>query len=96
MLDEGTLFSVTSANVTTDAQFRTYVRETYSPDITASEMAELAGHYPRDPVVGSPFETGRRNQLTRKFTHYAPLSSITDFFMDEQLNSSVLRHLHLT
>lgn len=66
MNDEGTIFSLTSANVTTEDQFRTYVHENYVPLATEDEISQLAGFYPQDPTQGSPFDTGYLNQLTRE------------------------------
>jgi acetylcholinesterase len=68
MNDEGTLFSVTSVNVTTEEQARKYLRETYAPKATDAEVEQLATLYPQDPNVGSPYDTQFRNQLTRSFT----------------------------
>lgn len=74
-LDEGTFFSLTSANTTTDAQALAYIKANYVPKITDSELAELAGQYPSDPNVGSPYETGLRNQLTPQFKRRGLLCS---------------------
>jgi hypothetical protein len=93
MDDEGTLFSLTSANVTTEQQFKTYISENYSPRATQAEVSELAAFYPQDPTQGSPFDTGYLNQLTRTFALfiYTFLNAKWLFFYSFQHNSNVLR-----
>jgi hypothetical protein len=93
MDDEGTLFSLTSTNVTTEQQFRTYVRNNYAPRATDAEASELAAFYPQDPTQGSPFDTGYLNQLTRTSTLfiYTFLNAKRFFFHSFQHNSNVLR-----
>jgi acetylcholinesterase len=76
MDDEGTLFSLTTANITTEQQFRTYISENYAPRATQAEISELAAFYPQDPTQGSPFDTGYLNQLTRTFTLNSAFSPI--------------------
>jgi acetylcholinesterase len=65
--DEGTLFSLTNANITTNSQAMTYMRENYVPLGNAEELAELFQLYPRDPTIGSPYNTTVLNQLTPQF-----------------------------
>ncbi|KJA17322.1 hypothetical protein HYPSUDRAFT_46517 [Hypholoma sublateritium FD-334 SS-4] len=56
--DEGTVFSLAQSNLTTDADFTTFVANEYAPAATAAELAAVATNYPSDPTVGSPFDTG--------------------------------------
>ncbi|KAF8305166.1 carotenoid ester lipase precursor [Clavulina sp. PMI_390] len=69
--DEGTLFSLANANVTTDAEFTSYVQQYYLPNGTAAQLASLATQYPQDPTQGSPFDTGIANELTPEFKRLA-------------------------
>ncbi|KAF8318770.1 alpha/beta-hydrolase [Clavulina sp. PMI_390] len=69
--DEGTLFSLANANVTTDAQFTAYINQYYLPNGTAAQLASLAAAYPQDPSQGSPFNTGSANALTPEFKRLA-------------------------
>ncbi|KAJ7494862.1 sterol esterase [Mycena galericulata] len=69
--DEGTLFSFSSTNVTTDSEFVDYVQSNYSRAGTASQVARIAELYPQDPAQGSPFGTGSANQLTPEFKRIA-------------------------
>ncbi|KAF8151883.1 sterol esterase [Mycena galopus ATCC 62051] len=69
--DEGTLFSFSNTNVTTDADFVDYVQSIYLPGGTPAQVAQIAALYPQDPALGSPFGTGSANQLTPEFKRMA-------------------------
>ncbi|KAJ7623847.1 carotenoid ester lipase precursor [Mycena polygramma] len=69
--DEGTLFSFSNANITTDDEFVSYLRSNFFPKATPDEIAQLAVLYPDDPTQGSPFDTGSANQLTPQFKRLA-------------------------
>lgn len=65
MKDEGTLFSiVTQANVTTDSEFKQFLKKVFFQDATASQVNALAAQYPSGPRKGSPFDTGLKNAIT--------------------------------
>jgi acetylcholinesterase len=44
--------------LSTDAQFREYVKTYFLPRAPDSELAPLWSAYPDDPRAGSPFDTG--------------------------------------
>ncbi|RXW22492.1 hypothetical protein EST38_g3355 [Candolleomyces aberdarensis] len=69
--DEGTLFSLSTLNVTTDAQFRTWVGQTFLQGISASQVNTIAQQYPASVTQGSPFDTGILNALTPQFKRLA-------------------------
>ena len=69
--DEGTLFSLSNVNVTTDAEFETYIQNTFLPGITDAQTAQIATLYPSDVTQGSPFDTGKLNALTPQFKRLA-------------------------
>ncbi|KJA17434.1 hypothetical protein HYPSUDRAFT_46373 [Hypholoma sublateritium FD-334 SS-4] len=69
--DEGTLFSLANANVTTDAQFKTYIQKTFLPGITDAQTTQIATLYPSDITQGSPFDTGILNAVTPQFKRLA-------------------------
>ncbi|TFK48803.1 carotenoid ester lipase precursor [Heliocybe sulcata] len=71
--DEGTLFSLANLNVTTESEVYTYVRQTYLPAATSSEIDELLSIYPADITSGSPFDTGILNALTPQFKRLAAM-----------------------
>ncbi|KDR85794.1 hypothetical protein GALMADRAFT_387164 [Galerina marginata CBS 339.88] len=65
--DEGTLFGISSLNVTTEDQFRQYISTVWLPRNPASELDQLWTFYPPDITAGSPFGTGNQNALTPQF-----------------------------
>ena len=69
--DEGTLFSLANVNVTTDAEFETYIQNTFLPGITDAQAAQIATLCPSDVTQGSPFDTGKLNALTPQFKRLA-------------------------
>ncbi|KAH9935220.1 carotenoid ester lipase precursor [Epithele typhae] len=71
--DEGTLFSLASLNVTTDAEFRDYVVGNYIPSITEPELEKLLTLYPSDPTQGAPFGTGGSNAVSPQFKRLAAM-----------------------
>ncbi|KAJ7685852.1 Alpha/Beta hydrolase protein [Mycena rosella] len=69
--DEGTLFSLSTTNITTNDEFVGYMSSNYLPRATAAQIAELSALYPDDPTQGSPFDTGTANQLTPEYKRLA-------------------------
>ncbi|KAJ7167895.1 sterol esterase [Mycena filopes] len=69
--DEGTLFSFSTFNITTDAEFLEYIHSNYLPAASADQIAELGRLYPDDPTQGSPFGTGTANELTPQYKRIA-------------------------
>ncbi|KIM43069.1 hypothetical protein M413DRAFT_26269 [Hebeloma cylindrosporum] len=69
--DEGTLFSLANVNVTTDAQFKSYLKNVFLPGITDAQVNKIAQLYPADITQGSPFSTGIFNALTPQFKRLA-------------------------
>jgi acetylcholinesterase len=71
--DEGTLFSLSQTNVTTDAELRAYLTEFFLINVTSDDLDNLLALYPQDPTQGSPFDTGTQNVLTPEFKRIAAL-----------------------
>ncbi|KAJ3790209.1 Alpha/Beta hydrolase protein [Lentinula aff. detonsa] len=69
--DEGTLFSLSSLNDTTQSDLATYVQTVFLPDITDSDLAELLTQYPADITQGSPFDTSILNAITPEYKRIA-------------------------
>lgn len=69
--DEGTIFSTNLLNITTDAQFQTYIQQTYLPSATDAQTAEVLKAYPQDITQGSPFDTGILNAVTPQYKRLA-------------------------
>jgi len=69
--DEGTVFSFSTLNITTDAQLEEYLRTYWLPDAPLTTIQELMRYYPADITQGSPFDTGVLNALTPQFKRIA-------------------------
>ncbi|KAJ6489015.1 sterol esterase [Mycena sanguinolenta] len=69
--DEGTEFSLSNDNITTNDQFLNYIHSNYLSNSTSAQIAELGALYPNDPTQGSPFDTGTANQFTPQFKRLA-------------------------
>ncbi|KII93361.1 hypothetical protein PLICRDRAFT_100054 [Plicaturopsis crispa FD-325 SS-3] len=69
--DEGTLFSLSSLNVTTSDELKTYISSTILPSINESTVDRVLQLYPDDITKGSPFDTGILNAITPQFKRIA-------------------------
>lgn len=72
--DEGTLFSILQANVTTTDLMVDYL-ETFFPDQPniPALVTGLVQTYPDDPSAGSPFRTGAANELRPQYKRLAAI-----------------------
>ncbi|KAL1666163.1 Alpha/Beta hydrolase protein [Schizophyllum commune] len=77
--DEGTLFSFSTLNITTDAQARDYVSQYWLPRASSADIDALFELYPSDPKQGSPYDTGSLNALTPQFKRIASFQGDTVF-----------------
>ncbi|KAJ7166862.1 Alpha/Beta hydrolase protein [Mycena filopes] len=77
--DEGTLFSLSNTNITTNEEFLAYIHSNYLPTSTPAEIAQIGTLYPDDPTQGSPFSTGLANQLTPQFKRLAAFQGDYEF-----------------
>ncbi|KAH8983925.1 carotenoid ester lipase precursor [Lactarius akahatsu] len=71
--DEGTLFSLSNANITKDADLRAYLAQFFLINVTAAQVDQVLTLYPQDATLGSPFDTGTNNTLTPEFKRIASL-----------------------
>ncbi|KAH8831768.1 Alpha/Beta hydrolase protein [Flagelloscypha sp. PMI_526] len=62
--DEGSLFMLSSLNITTEAQLKEYVKTYWLQPATDDVLNELSVLYPQDPTQGCPYDTGLANQLS--------------------------------
>ncbi|KAL8290652.1 hypothetical protein RQP46_002910 [Phenoliferia psychrophenolica] len=69
--DEGTLFSTSQSNVTTNELFNQYIKDVFLPEASDAEIASLAAAYPDDVTAGSPYYTGQLNELYTNFKRIA-------------------------
>ncbi|KAI0686608.1 carotenoid ester lipase precursor [Earliella scabrosa] len=71
--DEGTMFSLSNLNVTSEMALRQYIATNYIPRISQEDMETLLKLYPNDIREGSPFNTGILNALTPQFKRIAAM-----------------------
>ncbi|KAJ7868803.1 Alpha/Beta hydrolase protein [Mycena olivaceomarginata] len=69
--DEGTLFSLSTLNVTTDAEFTEYITSVWLPGATTAAATTMHQLYPNDITAGSPFDTSILNAATSQFKRLA-------------------------
>ncbi|KAI9442990.1 alpha beta-hydrolase [Lactarius indigo] len=75
--DEGTLFSLSNANITTDAALRAYLSQFFLINVPPAQMDQVLTLYPQDVTQGSPFDTDTENAITPQFKRMA--SFLGDF-----------------
>ncbi|KAF8272598.1 carotenoid ester lipase precursor [Lactarius quietus] len=71
--DEGTLFSFSQTNVTSDADLRAYLTQYFMINVTSVELDKVLELYPQDPSLGSPYNTSTQNALTPEFKRIAAI-----------------------
>ncbi|KAF7299717.1 Carboxylic ester hydrolase [Mycena chlorophos] len=69
--DEGTLFSLSTLNITTDAEFAQWVETVWVPGITSQQVSTFLSLYTDDITAGSPFDMGILDALTPQFKRVA-------------------------
>ncbi|ESK84787.1 carotenoid ester lipase precursor [Moniliophthora roreri MCA 2997] len=69
--DEGTLFSLSTLNVTTEAQVKEYVKTEFVSTIPDADLDRLLKLYPQDIIQGSPYNTGIFNAISPQFKRFA-------------------------
>ncbi|KAK7045097.1 carboxylic ester hydrolase [Favolaschia claudopus] len=82
--DEGTLFSLAAANISTTAEFLDYIHDNFLQDGSPAELKQIARLYTDDPTQGSPFDTGTANII-------GPQWKRTSAFIGDMLISSPRR-----
>ncbi|KAI0059490.1 carotenoid ester lipase precursor [Artomyces pyxidatus] len=71
--DEGTAFSLTSVNLTTNQAVHDYFHENYFPKTSTQDIEKLLQLYPNDTSLGSPFDTGTASALTPQYKRIAAI-----------------------
>ncbi|KAF8485466.1 carotenoid ester lipase precursor [Gautieria morchelliformis] len=71
--DEGTLFSFSNLNITTEDQLWQYMKTVYAVGATDAEITRILQLYPADITQGSPYDTSILNALTPQFKRLASL-----------------------
>jgi carboxylesterase type B len=71
--DEGTLFSLSTSNISTTEQLEDYLATYYFHDATNEQIQQLVANYPEDQSAGSPYNTGVLNEIYPQFKRIASL-----------------------
>ncbi|KAH9073429.1 carotenoid ester lipase precursor [Lactarius deliciosus] len=71
--DEGSLFSISTINITTTAELKDYMKLYMMPKAKDSQIDLLLKYYPDDQRAGCPFDTGIKNALSPQFKRTAAL-----------------------
>ncbi|CAA7262326.1 unnamed protein product [Cyclocybe aegerita] len=77
--DEGTLFSLSTTNITTNAEYLEYMKSNYFPNLAHEDLPTLESVYPDDVTQGSPFNTGSANALTPQYKRLAAVQGDLEF-----------------
>ncbi|KAI9063825.1 carotenoid ester lipase [Trametes sanguinea] len=95
--DEGTLFSLSSLNITTNNEAAAYIKSTYFPNAPEEDITRLLELYPSNPALGSPFGTGDAFAFTPEFKRLAAFQgdfifhSTRRFLLDQRAGKQVAR-----
>ncbi|KAI0298095.1 carotenoid ester lipase precursor [Multifurca ochricompacta] len=71
--DDGSLFAVSTINISTTADLRGYLKTHLMPKAKDEEIDLLLKYYPDDQRAGCPFDTGLRNALSAQYKRTAAL-----------------------
>ncbi|TFK85744.1 alpha/beta-hydrolase, partial [Polyporus arcularius HHB13444] len=77
-VDEGTIVSFGTLNVTTDDEFLDYIHSNYYRNTSRAAVAKILDLYPSDPAAGSPFNTGDKYAYSPQFKRMSAFQG--DFF----------------
>ncbi|KAI0076889.1 alpha/beta-hydrolase [Panus rudis PR-1116 ss-1] len=72
--DEGTLFGLSTLNLSTDAQVYKYLSTNYFPHANQFAVEKLMSLYPSDPADGCPFNTSTQFALTPQYKRMSAFS----------------------
>jgi acetylcholinesterase len=71
--DEGSLFSLSSLNVTTTTELGQYLNSFMLPTAPKNQVDLLLQYYPEDVTAGCPFDTGPLNNLSVQYKRIAAI-----------------------
>ncbi|CBX98811.1 hypothetical protein IAQ61_007573 [Plenodomus lingam] len=83
--DEGTLFGLFTANLTTKAELTTYLSEIFFNSASPSDIARLVDSYQNTLEDGSPFRTGLLNNLFPQFKRFSAIIGDLTFTLSRRL-----------
>ncbi|ORY75783.1 lipase [Protomyces lactucae-debilis] len=83
--DEGTLFSLVQANLTTTADVVDYLGTYFFNNAPRAQIQSLVDSYPNNPIAGSPFRTGLLNILYPQYKRLAALLGDATFTLTRRI-----------
>jgi len=69
--DEGTIFSQSTLNITSDSEFENYIKTIWLPNATDAQLEPLFSQYPSDRSAGSPYNTSIESSITSQYKRMA-------------------------
>ncbi|KAL9089379.1 MAG: hypothetical protein Q9159_002595 [Coniocarpon cinnabarinum] len=91
--DEGTLFTLSFKNITTDADVADFF-QTFFPSAPPSVIEGLVSAYPSDPAAGSPYNTGTANQVYPQFKRMAAIWGDVVFNLMRRATLNAITTMH--
>ncbi|KAI0681819.1 carotenoid ester lipase precursor [Earliella scabrosa] len=95
--DEGTLFTLSHLDLTTEQDAASFIKSTFFPNASDTTIARLLELYPANPVAGSPFGTGNAFAFTPEFKRLAAFQgdyifqATRRFLLDQRAGKQVVR-----
>ncbi|TLD28512.1 hypothetical protein PspLS_04013 [Pyricularia sp. CBS 133598] len=83
--DEGSIFAIFQSNVTNTEKLVGYLKNIFFPATDIEKIKGLVNAYPDDPREGSPFRTGRLNQVYPQFKRLAAILGDITFTLTRRL-----------
>ena len=71
--DEGSLFSISSVNLTNTKEVHAYLKQFMLPEATHAQLDLMLKYYPDYQPAGCPFDTGFRNAVGPQFKRVAAI-----------------------
>ncbi|EHA49189.1 lipase 4 [Pyricularia oryzae 70-15] len=83
--DEGSIFALFQHNLTNTEMLVGYLKEIFFPATDIQKIKDLVKSYPDDPREGSPFRTGKLNQVYPQFKRLAAILGDITFTLTRRL-----------
>lgn len=83
--DEGTLFGLFTANITTTSEITTYFNSLYFNSASQQQIQDIVGTYQTTTEDGSPFRTGLLNNFSPQFKRLSAIIGDLTFTLTRRL-----------
>ncbi|KAJ5909238.1 secreted lipase [Penicillium taxi] len=83
--DEGTIFALFQANITTTDELIDYFKDLYFFNASHQQIAELVAMYPDDAKAGSPFHTGNSHNWYPQYKRLAAILGDLSFTLTRRV-----------